>query len=498
MRRLPLAFLAAAALSCALPARAQEPGTVLALDTGPVLTLDDAIRLALQRNKNLKVVAYERPIARADLLIARGKFDPSLVFTRTAEQNYADATTSPPPLIETIKTDITSIGIQGTSPIGTLFSITGNSVNNRYMYSGYANNIQTFGGFNVTQPLLKGFGFAANLVQVRIAKAQRAISDYDYLGSAITTVTNVVLAYSNLQLAHDALASAVKSRALAQSSLADNQKSYRIGSVSQSDLITARSFEASLEESVIVADRSVHDAENALRELVGEETFFEDKPLFRLVPVDPPEVTIDRRADLARALRLRPDYQAARLGIVQRRATEAAANNGLLPEVDFVGGYGYNGLGSTLASSRQMVGDGLNPSFSAGVAVTIPLTFAVGRGTARDARLRREQSEADLRRFEADIAINVATTEGQIEAARKRVVADRAAYALAQQALDAEEKKKRAGTSTTLAVVQQQQLLTAVENNVSFALASERQAVALYDQALGSTLERYHIQLSSD
>lgn len=486
----------AAALGPGAPA--QEAGPTVTLESQPVLTLDDAIRLALEKNKNLKVVSFERGISRANLLAARGQFDPSLAFGRSALQTYEDASISPPPQFETVKIDTYSVGLQGLMPWGATYSISGNSTNYRYMYSGYANNVQSAGGFMVTQPLLKGFGFDANLAAVRIAKASRSISDCDYRLSAINTVTNVVIAYSNLQLAHDQLDSARRSRALAASTLADNEKSYKIGSVSQSEVITSRFFVASLDEPILIAERLVRDSQNQLRELIGEDAFLEDEPLYALVPIEAPEVAVDRRADLSVALRMRPDYQAMRLGIVQRRASEAAAANGLLPEVDFVGGYGYNGLASTLTASRQMVADRMNPSYQAGLAVTIPLTFSAARGTARAARLQREQAEADLRRFEADIAVSVAAAEGQIETTRKRVVADRAAYALAKQALDAEEKKKRAGASTTLAVVQQQQFLTSVENNVSFALASERVAAAVYDQQLGTTLERHAIRLAGE
>jgi len=498
MWRLQSIALAAAMSALAAGAPAQQAGPTLTLEAGPVLTLDDAIRLALQRNKNLKVVSFERGISRANLLAARGQFDPSLALNRTASQSFADASTSPPLLIENIKTDIYSAALQGQTPWGTTYSVGESVFNYRYQYSGFANNYQSFGGFNVTQHLLKGFGFDANLAAVRIAKANRSISDCDYRLSAISTVTSVVIAYSNLQFAHDALAVARRTRELAASLLSDNEKNFQIGNISQADVIQARSQVAALEEPVLIYDRSVRDAENALRELIGEDTFFEDKPLFSLVPVAAPEVTVDRRADLARALQMRPDYRAARLGIVQRRATEAAAVNGLLPQVDFVGGYGYNGLASTFSASRQMLADRMNPSYSAGLAVTVPLTFATARGTARAARLQREQAEADLRRFEADIAVQVATAEGQIETTSKRVIADEAAFALANQALLAEEKKKRAGASTTLAVEQVQQNLAAVEFNVSSARASERQAVANFDQQLGTTLERHSIKLADD
>lgn len=90
----------------------------------------------------------------------------------------------------------------------------------------------------------------------------------------------------------------------------------------------------------------------------------------------------------------------------------------------------------------------------------------------------------------------VAQADGQIETTRKRVAADEAAVDLAKQALEAEEKKNKAGTGSTFAVIQQQQILTQARNSVANALAAERQAVAIYDQTLGTTLDRYHIALT--
>jgi outer membrane protein TolC len=486
-RRLPLAVLAV--LAAATLAPAQEAG-------GPTLTLDDAVKLALGRNKDLKVVSYDRGISRALLLVARGRFDPAIVANRSAVDQPEQLTPGFAEVYD-IKQDIYSLGLGGQTPIGTTYSISASITNYRYSYAP-GNNYLTFSGFQVTQPLLKGFGLGANLENVRIAKANRAISDLQYQQSAIDTVTNVVLAYSNLQLAHDVLDAARRSRDAAQSLLEANEKEYKVGAISRSDVTTARFNVASQQEAILVAERTVRDRQNQLRELIGDEVFLEDEPLFTLVAMQVPEVSVNLRADLSKALALRPDYLQARLGIAKNRAVEVAARNGILPEVDFVGAYGYNGLGSTLSASRAMVEARDNPSYTAGLQVTIPLAFAVGRGNLRAARLQRQQSEEDLKRLEADIAVNVANAAGQIDTTRKRVVADREAYALAKQALEAEEKKKLVGTSTTLAVVQQQQFVSTQEVNVSIAIASERQAVAIYDQQLGTTLERYHINLASE
>jgi outer membrane protein len=494
MRRIVLfvmAFSACAALAQTPPA--QEPMATL--------TLDDAIRLALQRNKNLKVSSYLPGISRANLLVARGAFDPALVLNRlysSSQLGIIDTTVGPVAINDLTKVDTYSAAVQGLLPIGTQYSISASTIETRDVFNGITQNYQTFGGFQVTQPLLKGFGFAANLEQVRIQKANRSISDLNYQQSAITTITTVIEDYSNLQLAHDELESAEAESALANGQVRDNEKKYKAGSAAQSDVIEERAYAAQFVEQILIAQRAVRDAQNALREQIGEDTFFEDEPLFVLAPMQLHEVTVDRRVDIQHALVSRPDYQIERFVIAQDRAIESAARNSLLPQVDFQGGYGYNGSANTFTPSRQMVEDHQNPSVSAGLVVTIPFTFAIGRGTLRAARLTREQADESLRSLAADIAVQVAAADGQIETTRKRVAADEAAVDLAKQALEAEEKKNKAGTGSTFSVIQQQQILAQAENSVSVALANERQAIAVYDMTIGTTLETYHVKLNYD
>lgn len=503
MRLLARSILAVSTWALAAPAvPGQAPNPPLNLEAGPVLTLADAIGLALKHNKNLLVSDYGRGISRANLLAARGFFDPEIQATRSGSNTPGQLSPDPaqisiiPPFNERL--DIYSVYLQGQTPIGTSYQIGGNTYDLRYSFYGFQNDYTTNAGFTVTQHLLKGFGFDANLVNVRIAKAQRGISDWMYKQSAITTVTNVILYYSNLLLAHDQLKAARKAHDLAAALLAGNEKEYKVGKISQSDVIDARATTATYDEPILIAERAVRDNQDAPRELIGDEVFLDNEALYILVPPPVPDVAVDLKADVARALALRPDYQQARLRLAQNRYTEAAAHNALLPQVDFIGGAGYNGFGSTFATSRAMLEQRDTPSYSAGLQVTIPLTFAAGRGTLRAARLTREMNEEDLKRREADIAVAVAQLAGQIETTRRRVSADQIALDLATKALEAQQKKKVAGSSSTLEVIQQQQAVSLAESNMSSALGAQRQAVALYDQALGTTLDRYHITLASE
>lgn len=461
------------------------------------LTLDDAIQLALQNNQALEVSRYSPQISRAGVLAAYGAFDPALTFRRTYREDE-----TPGSLLTPLsprgreQTDDYSLSLDGLMPWGLTYSIGGSATNYRGSFNSFADNYVTFAGVTVTQPLLRGFGFGATLANLRIAKARRDISDWQHRQTVIDTVTNVVIVYSNLQLARESARIARNFRDLAQQLVTDNETRNRIGNISDADVTEARASAATREENVLFAERTVRDLENALRQLIGETHYPLDGPPLELVELPPPPpLAIDPAADLQRAYELRPDYQASKLGIAIDRANYVFERNALLPRLDFVGSYGYGGQDAAFRTARAQVRDRDAHAYSAGVVVRIPLTFAEGRGRARAAKLTLRQSEAELELREQEIAIAVANAAGQIDTTRQRVAATRAAYELAQQSLENEQKQFTAGTSETFFVIQQQQLLQLAQSAYVRALADQRRAIAQYEREIGTTLERHGIRL---
>ena len=469
-----------------------------AVDSGPVLTLDQAIRSALENNQDIKVEAYAPAIARANVLAALGQFDPALNFDRDYSRSYGYPSI-PEPLAPTlVKSDTYNLGLTGAIPTGLTYTLGGTAANERGPYNNFAGDYMTFGGVSLTQPLLRGFGFAANLVGLRVARANRSISEWQYRQTLIDTVANVIVTYNELVLAHNNLRIARRYRELGATLLTENLQRLKAGSGSQNDVVTARAQVAQREEGILLEENAVRSTDNQLRELMGEKSFPSDRSLLSVEEPAVPQVAVDPPRDYQEALNRRPDYQAARLGITINRANSAAARNGLLPQVNLIGSYGYNGLASTFAASRQMVANRDVPSSAIGVNLSIPITNARARGQARAARLTLEQSKAALRNLEAQIAVSVANAASQIETARKRVIADQAAYDLANRALAAEEKKLSLGTSSSQYVIQEQTYLSQVENSLANARFSERQAAAVYDAQLGMTLVRNHIAVAED
>ena len=487
-RLLPL-FLLALATALAVPARADEP----------VLTLEEAIRLALLHNQRIKVSEFSPQIARANVLAAYGRFDPALTFNRSYGESETPGAVVPPSLRPVTKTDNYSLTLDGLMPWGLSYSVGTTAVNERGTFNAFTDTYETFGGVTVTQPLLRGFGFGANLADLRIAKANRGISDWQLRQTVIDTVTNVIFTYNNLQEARANVRIARKSRDLAAQLLSENEKRHGVGSISDADVTQARARVANREESILAAERSVHDIENVFRQLIGETQFPLDGPPVPTAELAPAaDLPVDLGADLKVAYDLRPDYQAARLGLAINRANSSLAHNQLLPQLDFVGSYGYGGLDPNFSSSRAQVRSQDARVYSIGMVVRVPLAFAEGRGRARAAKLTLRQSEADLVRLEGDIAVSVTAAAGQIETTRQRVAVTRQAYELQQQVLEDEQKKYKAGTSSTYFVLQEQENLAFIQSSYAHALADQRRAQANYDREIGRTLERYQLKVAKN
>jgi outer membrane protein len=480
------------AFAAAFAARAAPP----AVSPSNPLTLDDAIRLALQNNQRVKVSAFSPQISRAHVITAYGAFDPAITFRRTYSETETAGTLAPFARRPLAQSDDYSLSLDGLMPWGLTYSLGATATNSRGTFNSFADNYVTFGGVTVTQPLLRGFGFGATLANLRVAKANRGISDWQHKQTVIDTITSVVFAYNNLEQARENLRIAVLSRDGAAQLLKENEKKLNVGATSDAEVTQARARVANREETILFAERSVHDIENQLRLLIGDTAFsVNGAPLETVKLAAAPEIAVDPAADVKQAYELRPDYQAARLGVAIDRANNTLAQNQLLPRVDFVGSYGYSGLDRDFATARSQVRNEDARSYSAGVVVRIPLTFTEGRGRARAAKLNLRQGEADLVRLEQDIAIAVTAAAGQIETTKQRVAVARTGLELAQQALNNEQKRFKAGTSTTFFVLQQQEILSGAQNSYARALADQRRATASYDRELGATLARYQIKL---
>jgi len=489
---------ALALFAAALPAHAAETHP-----TGEPLSLSRAIQLALAQNFSIKVEGYDAAIASARVTESLGKFDPVISGRYSNDGNRNPLLTFDPAtgLRDTTsdETDTYDLGASGLLPWGMTYRLGASTTNARGTFNAYSDNFDSFAGVSGTQPLLRDFGFGPTLASIRIARTNRTISDWQFKQAVIDTVTRVTFAYHDLNFAYAYLRSATRSRDLAAGLLAENEKRFRVGSMSEYDVTSARARVASREEDVLSAERQVLNAENFLKQLISDDksTALLDRRLAIEAPPPAPIVVVDPVADFRTALEKRPDYQQAKLAVHRSDLNTRLQRNQLLPRVDLVGSYGYNGLDPDRSASRRMVQDKDYRSYSWGVVVSVPLTFTTERGRYRAARLTQRQASTQVEQLEQAIVVQVGNAAGQIETAQKRIQADRRARELAQATLDAEEKRLRAGQSSTFFVAQQQELLSIAEVREAAAMADYHKALAEYDRQLGLTLEKLNISVEA-
>jgi outer membrane protein TolC len=263
------------------------------------------------------------------------------------------------------------------------------------------------------------------------------------------------------------------------------------------DVLQAESDVASREERVLVAERRQADDENFLKELVTNRV--EDVLAVRVdiaPPARAPDISQNRQADLAAAVQNRPDFRSAMLELQKKQINVVFTRNQALPQLDLVASLGSNGIDREFADSVSRTVENNTLAWSVGGVFSIPLPNRTGQGNLEAAQLEVTRQLVELKRLEQSIMVQVDNAAGQVETAAKRIEATGVARRLARETLTAGEVRLRAGAATTFEVLQfQRDLATAAIAEIR-AKADYNIAVARYQQATATTLQRHGITLS--
>lgn len=115
--------------------------------------------------------------------------------------------------------------------------------------------------FKLTQPLLQGFGFLPNTRFIRLAKNNREISDIAFRLQIITTVDQIENMYWNLVYAYEDVKVQKEALAFAQKTMSDTQKQVQIGSMAPIQVVGAQSTVATDQQALILAQTNLEQQE---------------------------------------------------------------------------------------------------------------------------------------------------------------------------------------------------------------------------------------------
>ena len=465
-------------LTLGLPAgaQAQDKGA-----NGLRLTLEDAVRRAVEHNPDLAVVRLATEADAARIGESRAAFAP--VFSMSAGRS---STVTP-------SSNLFS-GDAGVD-VHDLFSSTG--VRQRLAYGGGTwslswdaartstnNPISSFdpsvqSGIQLafSQPLLKDRQMDAARHQYVITQRNQAGSELAFRESVVQTVATVKEAYWTLKAARANVTVQQQSLDLAQELARQNEIRVNAGQIPPLDLVQAQAEVAQRRENLIRASTTADDAEDALRKLIVDPA---DSPFWqvRLEPVDEPsdrQAPPDVEAAVAAALSGRNDIARAGLDLENARTDVAFLNGQRLPDLRFETSYRGSGLGGTeflrtggfpgvITGTRSTgFGDALGqtfgadfPTWSVGVTLSYPLGRSYEEASLARAEVEQRQAAQRLASLRVQTEASVRQAARQVRSTSERVDAARASATLAQERLDTEQKRFEAGLSTTFLVTQAQ------------------------------------------
>ncbi len=467
-----------------------------------VLTLQDCVQSALQKNLDLQIARYIPPLALNDLDAAYAGYDPNLAlsgshsyFTSAGGFNSQIGTLTAP---TTANQNSFNSTIGGLLPWGLNYNVVGN-ISESYG-SGGGNELpfdQTSGqvGLFMTQPLLKNFWIDITRLNIQVAKNRLKYSELTLKYQVMQTVTTVENAYYDLIYARENVTVQEKAVELAMQLVRESKKRVEVGALAPLDEQQAEAQAASSQAALIAARSALAVQEHTVKQLITDE--YSRWMHFRVEPAETltsPKMFFDLQNSWSKGLTLRPDLQQAKLDIEKQGVTIKYNYNQLFPELDIVGSYGHNASGfPDYTSAIGQFRDGSLPFYSYGGQLTFPIGNHSARSAYKSSKMVMEQLVLILKKLEQSVMVSIDNDIKQAEANFEQVAAARTARDYAAAALDAEQKKLESGKSTTYTVLQMQRDLTSARGTEIQALDNYNKSLSQLSLDEGTTLKRLNI-----
>jgi outer membrane protein TolC len=384
----------------------KEPSTV---DVNAVQLSEKAyLDLVLTQNDSVRQQKLENLISKEGIKNAQSIFEPKLVIQTTKEygfeQNDTEAEAQRQFKTEYEFDDVTySTAVKGLLPSGTqyrLFYDMRDPSNSLQPEDKYGREWTARTGIELTQPLLKNFGFSVNKAAIDIAEKDYAISTERVSRTQMTTAYQALVSYAALQQAQQA--------AKMEQEMLDmeNERIELMGSLAEEGRVTAallhltRSQAMRREARVSASLKQLRKAAAEVRRLlIGAD----DTRMVNVVASDatgplasPPGPETEQ---LAAIVKQRPELKEAALASQQEEKRLEYAKNQSLYELNLVLKAGKSGLGQDFSNANDEL-DSVHDFWTVGAVFTVPLGNSEAESKVAAASLRRQKAQQKARSLE--------------------------------------------------------------------------------------------------
>jgi outer membrane protein len=485
------------------------------------LTLEDAIRLTLLNNTEIKLNQLQYEGIKYSVLRAYQPFDPVMFSSFNASRqtlptiSQLEGAPTLSTLTQTSQFNLTRLFETGTR--GSFF-FNANKQSNNSIFTLFNPSLATAMNVSLAQPLLRNRGFFPNRAPIVIAQrnVKRSRADFeasvnDSLFRAVDQYWAVILTRENLKVLRNSLE-------LAEAFYKQNKRALELGALPPLDIYQSESQVATRRVNVIQAEYNLRQVEDVLRRTLGADLDPAVRPL-DLDLVEPAEpggdlLAIDSTEALTRALHKRPELESFRQQLANDDTSIKLAHHALQPDLNLQGFYSSSGRGGNQLDPNSLppivirqggLGDALRqlrsfdfPAYGFTLQLRLPVRDRAVQADLGTALVGKRRSLYQLRSLEQAVTLEVRNAVHQLEQSKLSIAASRIARDLTQKSLETEQRKYELGTQTLFFVLQAQTQLLQAEQALVQAQLGYQRAVAAVQTATGELLERHRVQISAD
>lgn len=458
------------------------------------LTIEEAVRLALEHHRGLRVERWHPQIRRTYEAEARAVFHPVLETEASTGQERRQGVETNPGDSELATVHRARVGISTRLPLGTEVSFELEGMDRAWEDDSAGSTARA--GLTVTQPLLRGLGLRVNLAPLSQASLNTRISECELRGFVERLVTDVETAYWNCVLAERQVEIAQQSLALAEQQEKETEARIAAGTLAETERAAARAEVALRWEAVIEARSRQETLRLQLLRFLNPSV--PDGGTLQLalrtapIPLDVALEEVD--AHCRKARENRSDLQQAQL-LVQRGELEVIqTRDGLLPRLEFFLTLGKTAYAESVgASLREM--DRAEVDVVAGLRGAWPLGGQAAKARHQRAIGTREQAREAVENLAQLVEMEVRAGYAEVQRFAQQMAATQVTRRWQEEKLHGERQKFRVGRSTALAVAQAQRDLMESRHAEIAAVVNYLVALGELFRRDGSLLERRGITI---
>ncbi len=480
------------------------------------LGLDTFVQRVLDHNESLQIEVMEVMIKQKEYEGERGLFEPDFVGSydhidserpNTVEQqrNLLGAS------VFDQENNIYSAGIEAVVPSGarvrlgpSLRDLNNNLQDQPSRFGAGQTGQEYVGSFglNVVQPLLRNGGVAATMANIRIAAASSDIAFQQYRRRLMEIVTTAVASYWELYYAQEQVDFYGESVEVAQTLLEDRQEAFKVGRVSELQVLEARSGLALRRSRKGDAQQRLVETANRLVSLYSGSVLSKKLSEGRLKAVDEPSIFKEEPSyfeSWKAAFDHNPDYLERRRRMVREKIRLVYAKNQRLPKLDLKASYGLNGLGKTPGKAFGDIEQREFPDWSIGLEMRIPLGGGIKeRKALQAAKLRKRQSLVGLKQIESQIANSLDTAIWKVRRTAESVTNYQDVVGFYEDVLDTQLKQLEVGKIDSQTVLESEEKLFEARNSLANSLVEHQRSLLEWNTIKGTILEERGLDLDKE